>query len=496
MDGKQTDASLATAAVEPTDEALFRLFQAQRSEDAFARLVKQYYDLAYRLAFGYCGKSELAEEIAQEAFLKMARERSPRALDGYPSFKIWFSGVVLNAARHAIRTERRLMKRQKDPEVVALQHRTQQAREEPNDRPAVDGELRKVLTQALAEISDELRLPIILHYVEGMSQEEIGALSGVSQPTISKRLQKGLGMLRAKLADMGVAVTALSLPEYLRVADCLRAPPTMHAALENLVRKALAQPPASMRMAAGSGGTAWKAACFVVLLSVAGLGGYLALSAPVPQPAAAAPVASAPVPAPVLVPAAAPVVAANNGLPRVWRFETPEAMNAFEVQLNPWHWEPAAKTSPAGVTVAANTLARIPFVAPRQPFKVTLRFGELQSSIAFGCFYLDRNNIMERATWRKRRVLAPRSSHEVVFCCSGRWIVALEDGIPVLLQQYETDWPSANLGLSFGSARLVEVRAEHLVPSEAAALFAAPEKLIEQHALAPVIRERPAASAP
>jgi len=59
--------------------------------------------------------------------------------------------------------------------------------------------------ESLSELPDELRHPLILHFIEGESQENIASALEVNQSTISRRIDKGISLLRESLKRKGVA---------------------------------------------------------------------------------------------------------------------------------------------------------------------------------------------------------------------------------------------------------------------------------------------------
>jgi len=88
--------------------------------------------------------------------------------------------------------------------------------------------------QAVEELSEELRLPVILHFLQGHTQTEVADELGVNQSTISRRIEKGVEELRAKLAEAGVVVSAAVLPGLLLDHAVIAAPASLLAALGKL----------------------------------------------------------------------------------------------------------------------------------------------------------------------------------------------------------------------------------------------------------------------
>src|SRR5262249_4134306 len=69
--------------------------------------------------------------------------------------------------------------------------------------------LRRVLHEELRRLPEKYRLPLVLCYLEGRSQEEAAGQLRWSKGTFRGRLDRGRGPLRRRLAARGVALSAL-----------------------------------------------------------------------------------------------------------------------------------------------------------------------------------------------------------------------------------------------------------------------------------------------
>lgn len=259
MSELQTDACLLTA-------------QGASAEAAFSELIRRHQDFVFRVAFSQTGDMHAAEEVAQETFLRLAggmARPDPKRAD---PFRAWLYVMVTNLARGRNRRERRLKQRHANLGALAgdglLTEETSVAERQ---------ELHAALAAALGGLSRELRELIVLHYLEGFSQVEMSRMTGVSQSSISRRLDEGLGLLRKQLAGAGLAVSVAALPEYLKDPALLQAPAAMGEALAGACARAAAQAGrqvarSSLRVAAY---THWVWRAGVVVCSLAAVAGAL-----------------------------------------------------------------------------------------------------------------------------------------------------------------------------------------------------------------------------
>jgi len=183
------------------------LVAALRSEapDAAERLVERFGDRVYRLAMRITGSREDAEEAAQDALWTAARKIG--MFKGESAFGSWIYRITANAAYQKLRT-----RRQKSAEIAiddVLPSLDDDGRHfEPMDdwtnrvdEQALQGELRRVLQEAIDGLPDEYRTALVMHDVEGLSNPDIAATLGISLPAVKSRVHRSRLFVRKKLAD-------------------------------------------------------------------------------------------------------------------------------------------------------------------------------------------------------------------------------------------------------------------------------------------------------
>ena len=177
---------LADEAGKPRDEEdLIR--SAQRGEvSAFAELVKKYEDAVYSLLVRWLQDRTAAEDVFQQAMLAAYRGVGTYQLG--TSFRSWLFRVAVNAAKDALRAEKRETRRRTAWIEVAdrAAHR--------ND----DGRLHAVavLEHALTRVSDADRLVLLLRFGEQLSNAEIGAMLGVPEFVVKMRVHRARARFR------------------------------------------------------------------------------------------------------------------------------------------------------------------------------------------------------------------------------------------------------------------------------------------------------------
>ena len=158
-----------------------------------AEIFDSYQSMIYNLALRYCGDPSKAEDLAQEALLKVATKL--HTFRGRSSLKTWIYRVAVNSFRSRLR-RRRLETRSLDDAVTA---------KEPVDRATspeqrADGaERNSQLARALATLPRSFREAVLLRDVEGLSYGEISQITRCRLGTVRSRIARGREALRKTL---------------------------------------------------------------------------------------------------------------------------------------------------------------------------------------------------------------------------------------------------------------------------------------------------------
>src|SRR2546423_1103654 len=214
-----------------SDEALVANYARSRDGEALAEVVKRRWDETYRLARRLLGDAAAAEDAAKEAFVLLVRNAS--SYDASRPFGPWFRTLVLNASRKRARARRARERHER----VAREARPL-ASEPEAERALLDAELH----EHLERLPEKLRSPVVLHFFEGWSYDEVAAATGAPRTTIQSRIKSGLDRLRESLAGAGATCSIAELGAWLgragSGAPSASPPPPRIERLETLARRA------------------------------------------------------------------------------------------------------------------------------------------------------------------------------------------------------------------------------------------------------------------
>jgi len=188
------------------DAELLRRYAEDRSEGAFAELVKRRVGLVYSVAVRQCGgDAQLAEDVTQKVFTDLARKAGELA--ARPVLSGWLYRSAQFAASDVVRSERRRRARE---EANALMDESTVGNADAGT--AADWEkLRPVLDEALAELGEQDRDAVALRFLEEKSFAEIGRRLELSEDAVRKRVSRAVEKLQGLLARRGVTSTEAAL---------------------------------------------------------------------------------------------------------------------------------------------------------------------------------------------------------------------------------------------------------------------------------------------
>jgi len=178
---------------ELSDNELFSLID-QGQDDAFGTLLTRHYDNLFAFAFKYCRCRPDAEDIVQEALLKISR--SLHLYDRKCRFTTWAYRIVINTAKDLFKKERQ--ERNKH-QAYAVEVATLDSEEAD---PASEG-IRELLDKLPKKLYDA----VVLVYGQGLNHAEAATTLGCAETTVSWRLHQA----RKKLTQQAQKISLLLL---------------------------------------------------------------------------------------------------------------------------------------------------------------------------------------------------------------------------------------------------------------------------------------------
>ena len=180
----------------PDEKLMSRV--AGGDEQAFVLLVRRYKDELTNFAERFCGDRDDAEDVVQEAFVRVWRKRE--SFDAGGKFSTWLYTIASNLAKTRLR-RRALWKfvRLGSPGGAPLDIPDAGAGAD----EGADGALREERIQrALGKLPPKFRAIVVLRDIQELSYEEITAITGCAMGTVKSRINRGRALLREQLRDL------------------------------------------------------------------------------------------------------------------------------------------------------------------------------------------------------------------------------------------------------------------------------------------------------
>jgi len=149
------------------------------TNDEFSSRIVAMMQTLYRVAYTQLSQSCDRDEAVQECLYKAWKKRYQLKDDRF--MQTWVIRILINECHNIQRKRSREVPLDELPERVAP--------------PGVDHELH----DALFSLEESLRLPLVLHYVEGYSVGEIAKILRCPQGTVKSRMRRGRQELKNNL---------------------------------------------------------------------------------------------------------------------------------------------------------------------------------------------------------------------------------------------------------------------------------------------------------
>ncbi len=180
----------------PTDEDLIESFQ-NGDLYAFDLIVKRYKNQLLNFVYRFLGNAEEAEDLVQETFLRVYRNR--KAYQKVAKFSTWIYTIAGNLAK----TELRKRKRRKFFSISDLGYNEKDydiSDEAYNPEKDVDGRMKEeIIHREIDDLSPKFREVILLRDVQQLSYEEISQIVNIPLGTVKSRVNRGRLKLQEKL---------------------------------------------------------------------------------------------------------------------------------------------------------------------------------------------------------------------------------------------------------------------------------------------------------
>jgi RNA polymerase sigma-70 factor (ECF subfamily) len=158
-------------------------------DEAFEKLFREHYRMAYRTAFGILGNSEDADDAAQTIFLRLLNRELPSDLMRRP--KAYLYRAAVNESLNIVRSRK---KRRLTDDVERF------GAPPPSDTDYAE-DMHQRLYEAVAKLSRGSAHILVLRYVHQYSLEQIAKLLGTSRSTIAVSLFRSRARLKKWMRD-------------------------------------------------------------------------------------------------------------------------------------------------------------------------------------------------------------------------------------------------------------------------------------------------------
>jgi len=198
------------------DRQLIARLQA-RDEAAVQELAERYSSRIYQLAFRHMKNREDAEEVTQDVLMKVYRKVG--AFRGDAALSSWIYRITFNTAMSRLRNTRLIRQADQEKEralaaaAAASEERPRAPRQSADwskmpDEELLRSQLREAVAQAIYELPEIYRAPVVLRDIQGLTTEEASTRLKLKDQTLKSRLHRGRLMLRERLQAF---TTGLSL---------------------------------------------------------------------------------------------------------------------------------------------------------------------------------------------------------------------------------------------------------------------------------------------
>ncbi len=165
---------------------------------AFEQIVDRHKGMVYGLCYSMLRSREDAEEAAQDTFLKLFRSRD--LFDAERALGPWLLRIAGNTSRDVLRRRRgNALPVLHDQEGQSILHLL----EDPRDEDRAEKEVTSQAVQhAIEQMSERFRLPLVLRYQNGMTNQQIADALEISVSNVKLRLARAKDVLQGRLAEV------------------------------------------------------------------------------------------------------------------------------------------------------------------------------------------------------------------------------------------------------------------------------------------------------
>jgi RNA polymerase sigma-70 factor (ECF subfamily) len=185
-----SQAAAIPASKEDPEEAQLVRRSAAGDQDAFRTLVLHHHRRVLNIAYRALGDAALAEDVAQEVFIKVYRHL-PSYRHEKP-FTHWLHRIAANTVTDAVRRRRSALS------LDALEQAPASAAPDPQD-VAAQQDMQRAVRRAIAELPSHYRDALALRVFHELSYQEIAATLDVPIGTVMSRLNAAKRILRDQL---------------------------------------------------------------------------------------------------------------------------------------------------------------------------------------------------------------------------------------------------------------------------------------------------------